>query len=110
MASPLGTSWRSSFADFNPIPFAAASIGQVHHAMFAASISPTGRPARVAVKIRFPNIAESVASDLSYIRVLLTAGRLLPRGLSLNKTLAVLHVPVIMHSETALVTMRWDRS
>ncbi|KAI0262262.1 ABC1 family-domain-containing protein [Russula aff. rugulosa BPL654] len=82
MASSLGPSWRSSFANFNPIPFAAASIGQVHHAVLA--------PPRVAVKIQFPNIAESVASDLSYIRILLTAGRLLPRGLFLNKTLAVM--------------------
>jgi aarF domain-containing kinase len=99
MASSLGPSWRSSFTDFNPIPFAAASIGQVHHAVLAAPISPTGQPERVAVKIQFPNIAESVASDLSYIRILLTAGRLLPRGLFLDKTLAVPYstpLPVIM--------------
>ena len=110
MVSSLGPSWRSSFADFNPIPFAAASIGQVHHAVLAASVSPTGRPARVAVKIQFPNIAESVASDLSHIRILLMAGRLLPRGLFLGKTHAVLHVPIIMHGEMALMTMRCDRS
>jgi aarF domain-containing kinase len=90
MASSLGLSWRSSFTDFNPIPFAAASIGQVHNAVLAAPVSPTGKPERVAVKVQFPNIAESVASDLSYIRILLTAGRLLPRGLFLDKTLAVL--------------------
>jgi aarF domain-containing kinase len=93
MASSLGPSWRSSFADFNPIPFAAASIGQVHYAVLGASVSPTGRHERVAVKIQFPNIAESIASDLSYIRILLTAGRLLPRGLFLDRTLAVLHAP-----------------
>ena len=99
MGSSLGPSWRSAFVDFNPIPFAAASIGQVHHAVLTASASPTGLPARVAVKVQFPNIAESVASDLSYIRILLTAGRLLPRGLFLDKTLAVLHFPIIVHSE-----------
>jgi predicted unusual protein kinase regulating ubiquinone biosynthesis (AarF/ABC1/UbiB family) len=93
MASSLGQSWRSSFVKFDPIPFAAASIGQVHCAMLAAHISPTGRPERVAVKIQFPNIAESVASDLNYIRILLTAGRLLPRGLFLDKTLTVLYAP-----------------
>jgi len=91
MASSLGPSWRSFFADFDPIPFAAASIGQVHNATLTASASPMGRPERVAVKVQFPNIAESVASDLSYIRILLTAGRLLPRGLFLEKTLAVRH-------------------
>jgi aarF domain-containing kinase len=93
MASSLGPSWRSCFTEFDPIPFAAASIGQVHHATLAAPVSPTGRPEHVAVKIQFPNIAESVASDLSYIRILLTAGRLLPRGLFLDKTLSVFHVP-----------------
>jgi aarF domain-containing kinase len=93
MTSSLGHAWRSSFVDFNPIPFAAASIGQVHHATLTASASPTGQPERVAVKIQFPNIAESVASDLSYIRLLLTAGRLLPRGLFLDKTLTVIYSP-----------------
>ncbi|KAH9003769.1 ABC1-domain-containing protein [Lactarius hatsudake] len=90
MTSSLGPAWRSSFVDFNPIPFAAASIGQVHHATLAAQASPTGRPEHVAVKIQFPNIAESVSSDLGYIRLLLTAGRLLPRGLFLDKTLTVM--------------------
>ena len=91
MSSSLGPSWRSSFTEFNPIPFAAASIGQVHRAVLTAAVSPTGQPERVAVKIQFPNIAESVSSDLGYIRILLTAGRLLPRGLFLDKTLTVLY-------------------
>ncbi|KAI0270393.1 ABC1 family-domain-containing protein [Gloeopeniophorella convolvens] len=90
MSSSLGPAWRGAFDEFDPIPFAAASIGQVHRATLTASTSPTGAPARVAVKIQFPNIAESVASDLSYIRVLLSAGRLLPRGLFLDRTLNVM--------------------
>lgn len=45
MASSLGPSWRSS-EDSNRIPFAAASIGQVHHAVLTASASLTGLPAR----------------------------------------------------------------
>ena len=80
----------------NPTPLAAASIGQVHHAVLTPSASPTGLPARVAVKVLFPNIAGSVASDLRYIRILLTAGRLLPRSLFLDEMLAVLHFPVII--------------
>jgi aarF domain-containing kinase len=107
MVSSLGPSWRSSFAHFDPIPFAAASIGQVHRATLAASVSPTGRPERVAVKVQFPNIAESVASDLSYIRILLTAGRLLPRGLFLDKTLAVLVAPRhYAQQQTTLIILR----
>jgi len=49
-----------------------------------------GQPELVGVIIQFPNIAESAVSDLSYIRILLTVGRLLSRGLFLDKTLAVL--------------------
>jgi aarF domain-containing kinase len=44
---------------------------------------------RVAVKIRFPNIASSIASDLGYVKMLLTAGSLLPRGLFLDRTIQV---------------------
>ena len=56
------------------------------------------------MKVQFPNIAESVASDLSYIRILLTAGRLLPRGLFLDKTLAVLALRYL-HSWQVELTM-----
>ena len=28
----LGSDWKDKFSSFNPIPFAAASIGQVHQA------------------------------------------------------------------------------
>ncbi|KAJ6544847.1 ABC1-domain-containing protein [Mycena vulgaris] len=68
------------FTSFDRVPFAAASIGQVHTATLAAAVSPTGSPARVAVKVQFPNIANLITSDLGYISLLLTAGRLLPQG------------------------------
>ena len=43
----------------------------------------------VVVKIQFPNIRQSVESDIGYLKVLLTAGQLLPKGLFLDKTIAV---------------------
>ena len=55
-----------------------------------------GLPARVAVKVQFPNIAGGVASDLSYIRILLTAERLLLRSFFLDEMLAVFLFPVII--------------
>ncbi|KAJ7255048.1 ABC1-domain-containing protein [Mycena haematopus] len=76
--------------NFDRVPFAAASIGQVHTATLAPGVSPTGAAARVAVKIQFPNIANSIASDLGYISLLLTAGRLLPKGLFLDRTMQVM--------------------
>ncbi|THV05083.1 ABC1-domain-containing protein [Dendrothele bispora CBS 962.96] len=90
MQSSLGPEWMSNFDSFDRIPFAAASIGQVHSAVLAASVSPTGKPAPVAVKIQFPNIVDSISSDLGYINMLLTAGRLLPKGLFLDRTMQVM--------------------
>ena len=89
MQTALGPSWVDNFVSFDRIPFAAASIGQVHTAVLAAAVSPTGREERVAVKIQFPNIASSIESDLGYIKLLLTAGRLLPKGLFLDRTIHV---------------------
>ncbi|KAF8153928.1 ABC1-domain-containing protein [Crassisporium funariophilum] len=90
MTNSLGPSWSDLFTTFDRIPFAAASIGQVHTATLAPGISPTGREEPVAVKVQFPNIANSIDSDLGYIKLLLTAGKLLPKGLFLDKTVQVM--------------------
>ncbi|KAJ7657787.1 ABC1-domain-containing protein [Mycena polygramma] len=90
LTTSLGPDYARLFTSFDRVPFAAASIGQVHTAMLAADVSPTGAPAHVAVKIQFPNIASSIASDLGYISLLLTAGRLLPKGLFLDRTMEVM--------------------
>ncbi|KAG8846379.1 hypothetical protein FRB91_000868 [Serendipita sp. 411] len=81
MVAELGPEWRGHFSEFNPIPIAAASIGQVH----AAKLASNGMP--VAVKIQFPAVAESITSDLNNISLLLTASALLPKGLFLDSTL-----------------------
>lgn len=77
----LGADWRDLFDEFEEKPIAAASIGQVHR----ATLKSTG--ARVAVKIQFPGVADSINSDLDNIAVLLAATKLLPKGLYLNKTI-----------------------
>jgi aarF domain-containing kinase len=89
MTAALGADWATRFASFERIPFAAASIGQVHAGVLAAAYSPTGRDEKVAIKIQFPNVADSIGSDLSYARALLTAGRVLPKGLFLERTIEV---------------------
>jgi aarF domain-containing kinase len=94
MVEQLGADWMRHFDAFARVPFAAASIGQVHAATLSAAASPSGRPERVAVKVQFPNVAASIASDLGYVKLLLTAGRLLPKGLFLDRTLEVRpHLP-----------------
>ncbi|KAH9887015.1 ABC1-domain-containing protein [Cubamyces lactineus] len=90
MQEALGPSWMDNFESFDRLPFAAASIGQVHSAVLKATVSPTGVPARVAVKVQFPNIVNSINSDLGYVKMLLTAGKLLPRGLFLDRTIQVM--------------------
>ena len=90
MRASFGSEWLENFESFDRIPFAAASIGQVHNAVLSSRVSPTEKPEPVAVKIQFPNIADSIESDLGYVKMLLTAGSLLPKGLFLDKTIQVM--------------------
>lgn len=82
LASNLGSNWREIFESFDDMPMAAASIGQVHGAV----LKSTGQ--RVAVKVQYPGVADSIDSDLNNLTILLTASRLLPKGLYLDKTIA----------------------
>ena len=81
LASNLGPDWRSLFSTFDESPIAAASIGQVHRATLASTSQS------VAVKVQYPGVASSIDSDLSNLAILLTASRLLPKGLYLDKTI-----------------------
>lgn len=83
MSNELGGDWRSYFKDFDPIPIAAASIGQVH----AATLASTNEP--VVIKVQYPGVAESIDSDLSNLKALVTFSNLLPRGLYLDNTIKV---------------------
>jgi aarF domain-containing kinase len=82
LANDLGSDWRNLFQSFEEKPIAAASIGQVH----AAVLKSNGQ--RVAVKVQYPGVAASISSDLNNLSLLLTASRLLPNGLYLDKTIA----------------------
>jgi len=82
LARSLGEDWRDLFSSFEERPFAAASIGQVHKATLASN----GKD--VAVKVQYPGVRNSIDSDLNNLSLLLTASRLLPKGLYLDKTIA----------------------
>lgn len=60
LARELGASWRSDFQSFDDDPAAAASIGQVHRAVWS-----DGRP--VAVKVQYPGAGDALMGDFRQI-------------------------------------------
>ena len=71
----LGSPPEKLFAEWDPTPIAAASIGQVHRAVVIDPI--TGRERAVAVKVQYPGVGEAVAADLQNADLL---GMLLRQG------------------------------
>ncbi|AYF78475.1 AarF/ABC1/UbiB kinase family protein [Nocardia yunnanensis] len=61
MAANFGDHWRELFLEFEECPAAAASLGQVHRAVWH-----DGRP--VAVKVMYPGAREAVQADLRTLR------------------------------------------
>ncbi|PWN43047.1 ABC1-domain-containing protein [Ceraceosorus guamensis] len=90
MTAELGASWRSQFDKFDDVPFASASIGQVHAAVVATDHTSPLAGQRVAVKVQFPGVRASIASDLGNLRWLLAVSAVLPKGLFLDNTIRVM--------------------
>jgi hypothetical protein len=77
MEQDLGGKLSSFFSDFDEVPIAAASIGQVYRAR-----TLEGRD--VAVKVQYPGIAEAVETDLRNMNILLPLVKRLAPGLDVR--------------------------
>lgn len=64
-----GASWHTVFASIEPTPLGAASIAQVHKATLLDGTV-------VAVKVRRPGVAESMAEDIMLMKHLIATGEL----------------------------------
>ena len=83
----LGHGWRARFRSFDDRPAAAASIGQVHRAVWS-----DGRD--VAVKVQYPGAGEALLADLTQIgRMSRLVGLLVP-GLEVRPLVAELKARV----------------
>ena len=81
LSTAWGADWRQNFAQFDIVPIAAASIGQVHRARLK-----DGR--ELAIKVQYPGVRASIDADIDNVATLLRISGLLPAGLDIAPLLA----------------------
>jgi predicted unusual protein kinase regulating ubiquinone biosynthesis (AarF/ABC1/UbiB family) len=84
----LGADWKKHLVELDPVPAAAASIGQVHRGRWV-----DGR--EVAVKVQYPGAAEALTADLRQLaRVAKGLGPLVP-GIDVKPLIAELQARAV---------------
>jgi predicted unusual protein kinase regulating ubiquinone biosynthesis (AarF/ABC1/UbiB family) len=90
LAAELGTDWRKHFREFDDSPSAAASIGQVHKAVWKQGRG--GLP--VAVKVQYPGAGDALLADLNQLARLAGLFRVLQPGLDVKPLLVELRARI----------------
>jgi predicted unusual protein kinase regulating ubiquinone biosynthesis (AarF/ABC1/UbiB family) len=83
----FGTSWRARFQSFSDVPAAAASIGQVHRAVWS-----DGRD--VAVKIQYPGAGPALMADFNQLSRFARVFGMISPGIEVKPLLAELRASV----------------
>ncbi|MGH3716682.1 MAG: ABC1 kinase family protein [Micromonosporaceae bacterium] len=83
LADQLGADWRDNFAEFDDTPAAAASIGQVHRAVWS-----DGRT--VAVKVQYPGAGDALVADLNQLSRFASLFKVLQPGLEVKPLISEL--------------------
>jgi predicted unusual protein kinase regulating ubiquinone biosynthesis (AarF/ABC1/UbiB family) len=91
LATELGDRWRERFERFDELPVAAASIGQVHRAVWHRP----GGGLDVAVKVQYPGAREAMLADVRAFSVASRAAALVARGVALPPLVAELRTRLL---------------
>jgi predicted unusual protein kinase regulating ubiquinone biosynthesis (AarF/ABC1/UbiB family) len=98
LAEQLGPDWRDNFAEFDDSPAAAASIGQVHRAVW--KLPPARRNAKpkllpVAVKVQYPGAGDALIADLKQLSRLAGMFKIIQPGIDVKPLIAELRERII---------------
>ncbi len=89
MKDELGSDWREKFVYFDEVPFAAASIGQVHRAAIRVGNDEEGGEKDIVVKCQYPGVADSIDSDLNNLSMIVKMTGMVPPGLFIDEVIRV---------------------
>ena len=106
LGGELGREWATRLRDLDPVPVAAASIGQVHRAVWDDG-TPSGRP--VAVKVQYPRIGEALLADVQALSVATRVAALVAPGIALPPLVAEMRTRLVEELDYRLEAARQSR-
>ncbi|RFU21181.1 ABC1 kinase family protein [Geodermatophilus marinus] len=92
LAAALGGDWRTRFREFGDRPVAAASVGQVHRAVWDDGTA-AGTP--VAVKVQYPGAGDALVADLGVLQTVVPLMRAAAPGMDARALVAELRARVV---------------